>query len=58
MASVPLTTGAPAAPGRRGRYSACDFCDSRVVCGPYEEERVARKPQAELDALKALRELS
>jgi ATP-dependent helicase/DNAse subunit B len=41
----------PAAPDR----GACRWCDYRVVCGPYEELRVSRKPQGELKALSGLR---
>jgi hypothetical protein len=41
----------PAAPDKR----QCDLCDFRVVCGPYEERRVARKPQGNLEPLLALR---
>ena len=41
----------PAAPGER----QCEHCDYRVVCGPYEERRVARKPQGNLEPLLALR---
>ena len=44
----------PAAP----REDACRTCDYQPVCGPYEEERVARKSQTELRALKDLRRLS
>ena len=44
----------PAAP----REDACRSCDYLPVCGPYEEERVARKSQAELRSLKDLRRLS
>ena len=40
-----------AAPDKR----QCDLCDFRVVCGPYEERRVARKPQGNLEPLLALR---
>jgi RecB family exonuclease len=43
----------PAAP-RRG---ACRWCDYRVVCGPWEEERTRRKPAQRLEALTRLREL-
>jgi ATP-dependent helicase/DNAse subunit B len=43
----------PAAPDRR----ECDLCDFRVVCGPYEERRSARKPEDRLELLLALREL-
>lgn len=36
------------------RKDACPRCDFRPVCGPYEEERVARKrPLPELDALRS-----
>jgi len=35
------------------RAKACLHCDFRIVCGPYEEERAARKPA--LPALAALR---
>jgi ATP-dependent helicase/nuclease subunit B len=35
----------------------CDLCDFRVVCGPYEERRAARKPQGNLEPLLALRAL-
>ena len=35
----------------------CDLCDFRVVCGPYEERRTARKPQENLALLLALRGL-
>lgn len=41
----------PAAP----REDACENCDYLAVCGPYEEERVRRKPQAELESLFQLR---
>jgi len=43
----------PAAPDTR----QCDVCDFRVVCGPYEERRAARKPQENLAPLLALRAL-
>jgi RecB family exonuclease len=43
----------PAAPGQ----GQCELCDFRVVCGPYEERRAARKPQGNLAKLMALREL-
>jgi CRISPR/Cas system-associated exonuclease Cas4 (RecB family) len=43
----------PAAPAK----GACTYCDYRVVCGPYEELRSARKPAAELEALTRVREL-
>jgi ATP-dependent helicase/nuclease subunit B len=41
----------PAAPRERG----CEHCDYLPVCGPYEEERVRQKSQAELRPLKELR---
>ncbi len=41
----------PAAPDKR----QCDLCDFRVVCGPYEERRAARKPRRNLERLLALR---
>jgi CRISPR/Cas system-associated exonuclease Cas4 (RecB family) len=41
----------PAAP----RDGACDWCDYRAVCGPYEETRVAKKKQGDLAALIELR---
>jgi len=34
---------------------ACRWCEFRPVCGPGEEERIARKPQAFLEDLKWLR---
>jgi len=41
----------PSAP----RPGACMFCDYKPLCGPYEEERAARKaPIPELDALRVL----
>ena len=41
----------PAAPRER----ACLYCDYRVVCGPYEELRIARKNKKALDAIDQLR---
>jgi RecB family exonuclease len=41
----------PAAPRKDG----CKHCDYLPVCGPYEEERVKQKSQAELKKLKELR---
>ena len=41
----------PAAPAER----ACTWCDFRSVCGPREEERVARKAADKLADLQALR---
>jgi hypothetical protein len=34
---------------------ACTWCDFRAVCGPSEEQRVARKPQDRLRDLIELR---
>jgi len=42
----------PAAPRKDG----CKRCEYLPVCGPYEEERVAEKSQAELRVLKELRQ--
>jgi ATP-dependent helicase/nuclease subunit B len=42
----------PAAP----RKDACQYCDYHMVCGPYEELRVRRKPLGKLEALLELRE--
>jgi ATP-dependent helicase/nuclease subunit B len=41
----------PAAP----HEGACEYCDYLAVCGPYEEERVQRKPQTELESLFQIR---
>jgi RecB family exonuclease len=41
----------PAAP----TPDACRLCDYRAVCGPYEETRVRRKSQPELEQLNRLR---
>ncbi|MGH9675401.1 MAG: PD-(D/E)XK nuclease family protein, partial [Bryobacteraceae bacterium] len=47
-----ITSGfLPAAP----RKDTCAICDYRAVCGPYEEERVRRKPQDRLERLVSLR---
>ena len=43
----------PAAPEK----GQCEFCDYRVVCGPNEERRTARKRQVDLQALLAVRSL-
>jgi CRISPR/Cas system-associated exonuclease Cas4 (RecB family) len=43
----------PAAPAK----GACNWCDYRVVCGPYEELRTSRKPLDEIAALTRVREL-
>ena len=37
----------PAAPSE----NACRWCDYRVVCGPWEEERTARKPPTRSEAI-------
>jgi CRISPR/Cas system-associated exonuclease Cas4 (RecB family) len=42
----------PAAPADK----ACEYCDYKIVCGPYEEERTRRKKRDELLPLKTLRE--
>ena len=42
----------PAAPDD----GACNWCDFRPVCGPYEVKRVANKSQEKLGDLMALRE--
>ncbi len=42
----------PAAPRER----ACDFCDYRRVCGPYEQTRIANKDQGGLERLRWLRD--
>jgi hypothetical protein len=34
----------------------CALCDYRVVCGPHEERRVARKPASQVEPLLQLRE--
>lgn len=39
------------------RQGACQWCDFRVVCGPWEERRTALKDQARLADLAALRGL-
>jgi RecB family exonuclease len=43
----------PAAPAS----NACESCEFRVGCGPYEAERVALKQPARLEALDALRKI-
>ena len=43
----------PAAPRKDG----CAYCDFLQICGPYEEERVARKSQIKLRNLMDLRKL-
>ena len=39
------------------RGGACRWCDFQVVCGPWEEQRTARKDPARLADLQALRRL-
>jgi ATP-dependent helicase/nuclease subunit B len=41
----------PASPDK----GQCDICDYRVVCGPHEERRAARKPKGSLKSLLAVR---
>jgi ATP-dependent helicase/DNAse subunit B len=43
----------PAAPAQ----DACETCEFRVCCGPYERERVALKQAARLDGLRELRNI-
>jgi CRISPR/Cas system-associated exonuclease Cas4 (RecB family) len=43
----------PAAP----RHGACRYCDYQLVCGPWEELRVRRKPADRMASLTSLREL-
>jgi CRISPR/Cas system-associated exonuclease Cas4 (RecB family) len=43
----------PAAPD----LGQCDLCDYRMVCWPHEERRTARKVQARLEPLLAIRAL-
>ena len=43
----------PAAP----RSKACQYCDYRIVCGPYEEYRVQWKPEDKLVSLREIREI-
>jgi ATP-dependent helicase/nuclease subunit B len=43
----------PAAPSK----GQCDVCDYRIVCGPHEERRTARKIQDRLEPLLAMRAL-
>jgi hypothetical protein len=43
----------PAAP----ENGQCDLCDFRIVCGPHEERRTARKAQTRLEPLLAMRGL-
>jgi ATP-dependent helicase/nuclease subunit B len=48
---APLLVPAP-------KPDACNRCDFREVCGPYEELRIARKPQDRLVQLESVRDLS
>jgi len=43
----------PAAP----QAEACDQCDYRIVCGPYEQQRLRLKPKDELEALNQVRSM-
>ncbi|MBX9599463.1 MAG: PD-(D/E)XK nuclease family protein [Bryobacteraceae bacterium] len=43
----------PAAPQR----GACGLCDYAVICGPYEEDRIRRKPKDALENLNHVRSL-
>lgn len=43
----------PAAPDK----DACSWCDYRIVCGPYEEQRLRRKHKGRLEPLIELRRL-
>jgi CRISPR/Cas system-associated exonuclease Cas4 (RecB family) len=43
----------PAAP----REGACQWCDFRTVCGPYEELRIQRKEDSALRSLSYLRDM-
>lgn len=46
----------PTAPNiEKKGYSACTWCDFKDVCGPYEEIRTKKKPQAPLKVLAELR---
>jgi hypothetical protein len=44
----------PAAPGER----ECQWCDYRMLCGPYEQRRSLMKPRGRLDELRKLREMA
>jgi RecB family exonuclease len=48
--STPLLPAAP-------KDGACRWCDYRVVCGPYEEQRTSKKPLDQLESLNRVREL-
>jgi hypothetical protein len=52
-AAVAVGPFLPAAPDN----GQCDVCDYRVVCGPHEERRTARKAQGSLEPLLAVRAL-
>ncbi len=43
----------PAAP----KKDACEYCDYRPVCGPYEEQRAGKKQQARVEDLVEMRRL-
>jgi ATP-dependent helicase/nuclease subunit B len=43
----------PAAP----REKACMYCDYRIVCGPYEQLRTARKDRGRLEHIEQLRQI-
>jgi hypothetical protein len=43
----------PAAPAPH----ACSLCDFHTVCGPYEEQRLRRKSEADLVELQELRSM-
>jgi hypothetical protein len=43
----------PAAPNK----DACEHCDYRPVCGPYEEERITYKPRPDLQPLFRIRQM-
>ncbi len=43
----------PAAP----RPGACNYCDYRLICGPYEELRTGRKKKDRLEQLNRLRQM-
>jgi CRISPR/Cas system-associated exonuclease Cas4 (RecB family) len=47
----------PAAPAQKGAVSECDHCSYRVVCGPYEPERVARVKARDFVRLSRLHEV-
>jgi CRISPR/Cas system-associated exonuclease Cas4 (RecB family) len=43
----------PAAPAER----ACEYCDYRLICGPYEPIRSSRKDRSRLEELEELRRM-